>query len=112
MKKIEAIVRPQVVDEVKIALAEIGITGMTITEVRGFGNQKGFVDHFRMNEVYINLLPKVEVKIIVPDNQVERVVKTIIESARTGEVGDGKIFVSTVDEVYRIRTGDSGEKAV
>ena len=112
MKKIEAIVRPQIVEEVKYALAEIGISGMTITEVRGFGNQKGFVDRFRMSEVYVNLLPKMEMKIIVRDDQVEQVVHTIIDAARTGEIGDGKIFVSTVDEVYRIRTGETGEQAV
>ncbi|MEI7831821.1 MAG: P-II family nitrogen regulator [bacterium] len=112
MKKIEAIIRPQMVEEVKNALADINIAGMTLTEVRGFGNQKGFVDHFRNNEIYVSLLPKMEIKIIVNDEQVDQVVKVIIEAARTGEVGDGKIFVSSVDEVYRIRTGDRGAKAI
>ena len=112
MKKIEAIIRPQMVEEVKNALAEIGIAGMTLTEVRGFGNQKGFIDHFRVSEIYVSLLPKMEIKIIVNDDQVEQVVTTIMEVAQTGEVGDGKIFVSTIDEVYRIRTGDRGAKAI
>ena len=109
MKKIEAIIRPQMVEEVKNALAEIGVSGMTITDVRGFGKQKGFVDRFRMNEVYVNLLPKVELKIVAPDAQVKQIVKTIIDAARTGEVGDGKIFISNVEEAYRIRTGESGD---
>ncbi len=100
------------VEEVKNALAEIGISGMTLTEVRGFGNQKGFMDRFRISEVYVNLLPKMEMKIIVRDDQAEQVVRTIIDTARTGEIGDGKIFVSSIDEVYRIRTGEKGEKAV
>ena len=109
MKKIEAIIRPQMVEEVKNALAEIGVSGMTITDVRGFGKQKGFIDRFRMSEVYVNLLPKVELKIIVKDEQVEQIVRTIIESGRTGEVGDGKIFISNVEAAYRIRTGESGD---
>jgi nitrogen regulatory protein P-II 1 len=112
MKKIEAIIRPQMVEEVKNALAEIGISGMTLTEVRGFGNQKGFVDHFRMSEVYVSLLPKMELKIIVHDEQVDQIVSTIIAAARTGEVGDGKIYVSNIEDAYRIRTGEHGEKAV
>ena len=112
MKKIEAIIRPQMVEEVKNALAEIGVSGMTLTDVRGFGKQKGFVDRFRMSEVYVNLLPKVEIKIVVTDEQVEQIVHTIIEAARTGEVGDGKIFISNVEEAYRIRTGEKGDKVV
>ena len=112
MKKIEAVLRPQLVEDVKNALAEIGVSGMTLTEVRGFGNQKGFMDRVRVSEVYVNLLPKMELKIIVRDDQVAQVVQTIIENARTGEIGDGKIFVSSIDEVYRIRTGEKGEKAV
>jgi nitrogen regulatory protein P-II 1 len=112
MKKIEAVVRPQLVEDVKNALAEIDVAGMTLTEVRGFGNQKGFMDRFRISEVYVNLLPKMELMIIVRDDQVEQVVRTIIETARTGEIGDGKIFVSSIDEVYRIRTGEKGEQAV
>ncbi len=112
MKKIEAVVRPQLVEDVKNALAEIDVAGMTLTEVRGFGNQKGFMDRFRISEVYVNLLPKMHLMVIVRDDQVEQVVRTIIETARTGEIGDGKIFVSGIDEVYRIRTGEKGEQAV
>jgi len=112
MKKIEAVVRPQLVEDVKNALAEIDVAGMTLTEVRGFGNQKGFMDHFRVSEVYVNLLAKMHLMIIVRDDQVEQVVHTIIETAHTGEIGDGKIFVSSIDEVYRIRTGEKGDKAV
>ncbi len=112
MKKIEAIIRPQMVEEVKGALAEIGIAGITVTEVRGFGKQKGFVDHFRGNEIYINLLPKIQLVIVVKDDQVRSVVETIMDAARTGEIGDGKIFVTSVEEVYRIRTGEAGEQAV
>ena len=112
MKKIEAIIRPQKVEDVKNALAEIGIKGMTITEVRGFGNQKGFVDHFRVSEVYVSLLPKMALSIVVPDQQVKEVVDVLMDAAQTGEIGDGKIFVSTVEEVYRIRTGETGEEAI
>ena len=112
MKKIEAIIRPQLLEDVKAALAEIGVAGMTITEVRGCGTQKGFVDRFRVSEIYVNLLPKLEVKIVVPDDQVEAVVGTLMTTARTGEIGDGKIFVSSIDEAYRIRTGEQGEDAI
>ncbi len=112
MKKIEAIIRPQMLEVVKDALAEIGIAGMTITEVRGFGKQKGFIDRFRGSEVYVNLLPKMEVKIIVRDDQVDQVVQTIMDAARTGEIGDGKIFVSNIEKVYRIRTGEKDEAVV
>ena len=112
MKKVEAIIRPQKLDEVKDALAAIGVSGMTITEVRGFGNQKGFVDHFRVSEVYVNILPKMEIKMVVADDMVNRVVDTILSVARTGEIGDGKVFVSDIGEVYRIRTGEANEKAV
>ena len=85
---------------------------ITVTEVRGFGKQKGFVDHFRGNEIYINLLPKIQLVIVVKDDQVRSVVETIMDAARTGEIGDGKIFVTSVEEVYRIRTGEAGEQAV
>ena len=112
MKKIEAVIRPQKVEDVKNALAEIGIKGMTLAEVRGFGNQKGFIDHFRVSEVYVSLLPKMALSLVVPDDQVKEVVDVLIESAYTGEIGDGKIFVSSVEEVYRIRTGETGESAI
>jgi len=112
MKKIEAIVRPSKLDEVKDALAAAGVSGMTITEVRGFGNQKGFMDHFRVSEVYVNLLPKIQIKMVVHDEDVARVVEALIAAARTGEIGDGKVFVSDIAEAYRIRTGERGEKAI
>ena len=112
MKKIEAIIRPQKVEDVKNALAEIDVTGMTLTEVRGFGKQKGFVDHFRNNEVYVILLAKMEIKIIARDDKVDEIVRTIMESARTGDIGDGKIFVTNVEQVFRIRTGEKGEVTV
>ena len=112
MKKIEAIIRPQKVEDVKNALADIGIKGMTIAEVRGFGNQKGFIDHFRVSEVYVSLLPKMSLSIVVPDQQVNDVVDVLMDAAQTGEIGDGKIFVSSVEEVYRIRTGEQGEEAI
>lgn len=112
MKKIEAIIRPQMAEDVKNALTEIGVTGMTLSEVRGFGKQKGFVDRFRMSEVYVNLLPKVLVTLVVTDDQKNQVVKTIMEAAYTGEIGDGKIFISTMEEAYRIRTGEEGETVI
>jgi nitrogen regulatory protein P-II 1 len=112
MKKIEAIVKPQKLDNVKDALHEIGIQGMTVTEVKGFGRQKGFTEFYRGAEYHIPFIPKVKVEIVIADNMLEKVISTIIEKAQTGTIGDGKIFVSTVDEVIRIRTGESGEEAI
>lgn len=112
MKKIEAIIKPVKLEEVKKALEEIGIHGMTITEVRGFGQQKGHIEVYRGKEYEVRFLPKIKVELIVKDDEVEDVVNTIIKAARTGKVGDGKIFVYPVEEVIRIRTGERGEDAV
>ncbi len=112
MKKIEAIIKPMKLEEVKESLEEIGIHGMTVTEVRGFGRQKGHIEVYRGKEYEVRFLPKIKIELIVKDEEVERVVETIIKSARTGKVGDGKIFVYPVEEVIRIRTGEKGEDAV
>ncbi len=112
MKKIECIVRPSMSDKVRKALTAGGILGMTVTEVTGAGRQKGFTEKYRGSEVTINLLPKVKFEMVVKDENVPKVVDTILEAAKTGEIGDGKIFVSFVDEAYRIRTGEKGEEAV
>lgn len=112
MKKIEAIIKPFKLDDVKEALTEIGIQGMTITEVKGFGRQKGHTEIYRGAEYLIDFLPKVKLEVIVTDRQVREVVETIERTAKTGKIGDGKIFVSSVEEVIRIRTGESGEDAI
>ena len=112
MKKIEAIIKPFKLDEVKDALSEIGIQGMTVTEVKGFGRQKGHVEIYRGAEYDISFIPKVKIEVIAANGLVEKVVKTIQEKARTGKIGDGKIFVSTLDQVVRIRTGETGEPAI
>ncbi len=112
MKKIEAIIKPFKLDEVKDALVEIGIGGMTVTEVRGFGRQKGHTEIYRGTEYVIDFLPKIKIEVIVKDEDVEKVVETIIKAAQTGRVGDGKIFVIPVEDVIRIRTGERGEQAV
>ncbi len=112
MKKIEAIVRPEKLDEVKLALEEIGCIGMTVSEVKGRGRQKGIVQQWRGREYRVDLLPKVKLEIVVGNELAEKVVETIVETARTGKVGDGKIFVLPVEEVVRVRTGEKGEKAV
>ncbi len=112
MKKIEVIIKPVKLDDVKSALERIGIHGMTITEVRGFGRQKGHIEVYRGKEYEVRLLPKIKIELIVKSEEVEEVVKTIIEAARTGQVGDGKIFVYPVEEVIRIRTGEKGKDAV
>ena len=112
MIKVEAIIRPQKLDEVKAALSEIGVKGMTITDVRGSGKQKGFTQHYRGAEYTVNLLQKVKVEIVVPDNEAHVVANAIAEAARTGEVGDGKIFLIPIGDVIRIRTGDEGEIAL
>ncbi len=112
MKKIECIVRPSMSDKVREALTAGGILGMTVTEVTGAGRQKGFTEKYRGSEVTINLLPKVKFEMVVKDENVPKVVDTILETAKTGEIGDGKIFVSTVEEAYRIRTGEKGEEAL
>ena len=112
MKRIEAIIRPFKLDEVKIALVNSGIVGMTVSEVRGFGRQKGQTERYRGSEYTVEFLQKLKLEIVVEDAQVDMVVNKIIESARTGEIGDGKIFVSPVDEIVRIRTGEKNLEAV
>lgn len=112
MKKIEAIIRPFKLDEVKIALVNAGIVGMTVSEVRGFGRQKGQTERYRGSEYTVEFLQKLKIEIVVDDAQVDMVVDKIISSARTGEIGDGKIFISPVDEIIRIRTGEKNTEAV
>jgi nitrogen regulatory protein P-II 1 len=112
MKKIEAIIKPFKLDDVKDALTELGVVGMTVTEVRGFGRQKGHTELYRGSEYTIDFLPKAKVEVIVPDHLAEKVVSIIVAAARTGSIGDGKVFVLPLDEVLRIRTGETGESAV
>ena len=112
MKKVEAIIRPFKLDDVKMALVNAGIVGMTVTEVRGFGRQKGQVERYRGSEYTVEFLQKLKLEIVVYDPQVETVVNAVQEAARTGEIGDGKIFVSPVDSVVRIRTGDRDNTAI
>ena len=112
MKKIEAIVKPFKLDEVREALSEIGVTGLTVTEVKGFGRQKGHTELYRGAEYVVDFLPKVKVEVIVGDALVERAIEALVKAARTGKIGDGKIFVTGVEQVMRIRTGESGEAAV
>lgn len=112
MKKIEAIIKPFKLDEVKTALAEIGIQGMTVTEVKGFGRQKGQKEVYRGTEYEVQFLPKIKIEIVVPEDMVKQVVKKIIATANTGNIGDGKIFEIPVDEAYRIRTGEKGRDAL
>jgi nitrogen regulatory protein P-II 1 len=112
MKKVEAIIRPFKLDEVKIALVNAGIVGMTVSEVRGFGRQKGQTERYRGSEYTVEFLQKLKVEIVVEDNQVDMVVDKVMSAARTGEIGDGKIFISPVDQVIRIRTGEKNTEAV
>ena len=112
MKKIEAIVKPFKMEDVKEALTEIGIEGMTVSEVKGFGRQKGHTEIYRGSEYTVDFLPKVKFEIVVPDDRVQRTVETIVRTARTGKIGDGKVFVISIDEVIRIRTEERGEAAV
>ena len=112
MKKIEAIIKPFKLEEVKDALIKIGIGGMTVSEVRGFGQQKGETEIYRGTEYVVDFLPKIKIEVIVKDEDAEKVIETIANTARTGRVGDGKIFVIPVEDVIRIRTGERGEKAV
>ena len=112
MKKIEAIVKPFKLDEVREALSELGVTGLTVTEVKGFGRQKGHTELYRGAEYVVDFLPKVKVEVVLADAMAERAIEAIVKAARTGKIGDGKIFVTTVEQVIRIRTGESGEAAV
>ena len=112
MKRIEAIVKPFKLDEVREALSDIGVTGLTVTEVKGFGRQRGHTELYRGAEYVVDFLPKVKLEIIVRDEQVAEVVETIEKSAKTGRIGDGKIFVLPIDEIIRIRTGERGSAAI
>ncbi|MBI5642091.1 MAG: P-II family nitrogen regulator [Deltaproteobacteria bacterium] len=112
MKKIEAIIKPFKLDEVKEALNEIGIKGITVSEVKGFGRQKGHTELYRGTEYVVDFLPKIKMEIVVKEELVTKVVETIVTAARTGRIGDGKVFVLSVDEVVRIRTGEKGEEAI
>jgi nitrogen regulatory protein P-II 1 len=112
MKKIEAIIRPFRVDDVREALAEIGIKGLTLTEVKGYGRQKGHTELYRGSEYQIDFLPKMKIEVVVTENQLDTVIDAILKAARTGQVGDGKIFVTAVEDVIRVRTGESGESAL
>jgi len=112
MKKIEAIIKPFKLEEVKDALSELGIEGMTVTEVKGFGRQKGHTEIYRGSEYTVDFLPKIKLEVVLADSLQESAVKAIINSAKTGKIGDGKIFILNVDEAIRIRTEETGEKAV
>jgi len=112
VKKIEAIIKPFKLDEVREALSEIGVTGLTVTEVKGFGRQKGHTELYRGAEYVVDFLPKVKLEVVVADSMLDRAMEAIITAARTGKIGDGKIFVTTVEQVVRIRTGESGEEAI
>ncbi len=112
MKKIEAVIKPFKLDEVKHKLTSIGISGMTISEVKGFGRQKGHTELYRGAEYTVDFLPKVKLEVLVPDEMLQKAIEAILESAHTGKIGDGKIFVTTLEEVIRIRTNERGEEAI
>ncbi len=112
MKKIEAVIKPFKLDDVREALSDVGITGMTVTEVKGFGRQKGHTELYRGAEYMVDFLPKTKIEVIISDDLLDLCVETIMEVARTGKIGDGKIFVSSVEKVIRIRTGEENESAI
>ncbi len=112
MKKIEAVLKPFKLDEVREALSELGVSGLTVTEVKGFGRQKGHTELYRGAEYVVDFLPKVKVEVIVQDALADRAIEAIVKAARTGKIGDGKIFVTPVEQVIRIRTGESGDDAI
>ena len=112
MKKVEAVIKPFKLDEVREALSEVGVTGLTVTEVKGFGRQKGHTELYRGAEYVVDFLPKVKVEVVVADKDVQGVLDAIVRAARTGKIGDGKMFVTSVEHVLRIRTGETGEAAV
>ena len=112
MKKIEAIIKPFKLDEVREALSEVGVSGLTVTEVKGFGRQKGHTELYRGAEYVVDFLPKVKVELILADSMVDAAIEAIVKAARTGKIGDGKIFVTPIEQVVRIRTGESGEAAI
>lgn len=112
MKKIEAVIKPFKLDEVREALSEVGITGLTVTEVKGFGRQKGHTELYRGAEYVVDFLPKIKVEVVLADDIVDQAVEAIVKAAHTGKIGDGKIFVSAVEQVIRIRTGETNESAI
>jgi len=112
MKKVEAIFKPFKLDDVRDALSEIGVTGLTVTEVKGFGRQKGHTELYRGAEYVVDFLPKVKIEVVIKDDLLDRVVEAVMKAARTGKIGDGKIFVTSVDRVTRIRTGETDEAAI
>jgi len=112
MKKIEAIIKPFKLDEVREALSEIGVNGLTVTEVKGFGRQKGHTELYRGAEYVVDFLPKIKLELVITENLVDAAIDAIVKAAHTGKIGDGKIFVSSVEQVIRIRTGETGEAAV
>ena len=112
MKKIEAIIKPFKLEEVKDALGEIGIEGMTVSEVKGFGRQKGHTEIYRGSEYTVDFLPKIKIELVLADNQVEAAISAIVKSARTGKIGDGKVFVSGIEQAVRIRTEEKGDSAI
>ncbi len=112
MKKIEAIIKPFKIEEVKDALAEIGVEGMTVTEVKGFGRQKGHTEIYRGSEYTVDFLPKIKIEIVLPDSLVTQACDAIVKAAKTGKIGDGKVFVSAVEDAIRIRTSETGDQAV
>ena len=112
MKKIEAIIKPFKLDEVREALSEVGVTGLTVTEVKGFGRQKGHTELYRGAEYVVDFLPKIKIEVVVADGSVEQALEAIIKAARTGKIGDGKIFVTPVEQIVRIRTGETDESAI
>ena len=112
MKKIEAIIKPFKLDEVREALSEVGVSGLTVTEVKGFGRQKGHTELYRGAEYVVDVLPKVKIELVVADSGVDAAIESIVKAARTGKIGDGKIFVSNIEQVVRIRTGETGEGAI
>ncbi|MDQ1264176.1 MAG: nitrogen regulatory protein 1 [Campylobacterota bacterium] len=112
MKKVEAVIKPFKLEDVKDALAQIGITGMTVSEVKGYGRQKGHSELYRGAEYVVDFLPKIKMEMVVDDENVEQVTNTIVEAARTGKIGDGKIFVSDIEKIIRIRTGETDSEAI
>lgn len=112
MKKIEAVIKPFKLEEVKEALASVGVEGLTVTEVKGFGRQKGHTEIYRGSEYTVDFLPKLKLEVVLTDDMVQAAIEAITKSAKTGKIGDGKIFVSSLEEAIRIRTGERGEKAV
>ena len=112
MKKIEAVIKPFKLDEVREALSEVGVTGLTVTEVKGFGRQKGHTELYRGAEYVVDFLPKIKIELVVAEETVETAIEAIIKAARTGKIGDGKIFVTPVEQIVRIRTGETNESAI